>query len=1666
MRLADRYRLERRVGEGGGGGVYLVRDRLADDATMVLKRLHANAQSGLGQWLVNEFQVLAQLDLPTIARVFDFGLAEADSEDPGGPFFTREFIDGVPLDRALAEDATPRADRIVSLFASAAETLRALHRLGVVHGDLKPANIIVTRGTELPVLIDFGLAHGALGGAERVRGGTLAFMPPERRDQMMAGHALAPDPRADLFALAASLAVVLGVERAGDAPHARITADPALRALFEVATRGTHEDPAQRYGTADDFLAALTHDASRGTSTPARVVLRPEGREHELGTLIEHVARRLVRREGGVSAVALVGDEGSGRSTLLRELTWRAQLRGVQVLSIAGAAGEAPARRLRRGAEILAGEAVGEGDDALVAALRTAASKAPLLVLADDVDHADPAFAAQLRALAYSIDPFDPLLVVASGESVARLERVGATTSVELAPLDRAAVEALCAQLLGAVEPSVVDAVHARSGGSPMVVTELLRALAAAGLVTAADVQHVQLPARARDMALRRVASLAPSARAACVALAAFGSPARREDLLALAPDANVDDARRDGAIQRLADGRFAFVRDGIADALLDELDETTRANWLRRAAQRLTEAPATDAARAEAWIRAGDASESARWIEGAVDDLRRAGLPAIAGRLLSMQRRLDPAGATPRRRLDEAELLARAGETTEALVLARGLFDDRDPEIASQARILAGRWLLDSGDLATAAAVQAGGLDEARDGNLAGQFLAELAWIDVRAGRYGDAAARCENGLARAVKPSVRARLLGCLGLAKSYLGDQAEAVQQLEAARALYASLDEPRDEARVLAFLAIVRARRGETEQARELYERTLERARKAGDIHAMASARLNLGALLDQSGDLASALEHFAAAARLAARAGDAHLGLAARLNTAGDLVRLGSLERARVELDAVMSQARALGVREILVSATGMMGVVRARLGDADVGLGLLAEARESFSAMGSAEGIAEVDLDIADVLLARNADGDAMRASERIAHARSTLGEMPGDMHARVLALDARILLGRGDSRGAQKLLGEAVTAAEKEHQWESLARALAVRADVHRAMGAEIHARRDRERALEVLEQTAAILPPDLRSAFWSVPERVALRSSGADADSWHGAPAPVRAPGSAVSVSFAAAAPTLIAQDQRLMLLLDLSRRLGEEQTVQRVLDQAVRSAMELTNAERGAVLLVGADGSLATAARCGMGSGDDGPDDGFSRSIAETVLIDGEAVSTHNARGDARFADFRSVHELAITAVAAVPLRARGRTLGVMYVENRRRRTVWSTADLALMKAFAEQAAIAVEHARLVEQLKARSEQLEAAQSEIATLLQVRTQELEVTKASLARAQEALQSRAGMQGLVGQSAAMRKVFAIIERVRDTDVPVVIEGESGTGKEMIARAIHNGSARAKGPFVVVHCGAIPETLLESELFGHVKGAFTGADRDRRGLIATAHGGTLLLDEMSEMSPKMQVELLRVLQEKRVRPVGGEREEPVDVRVLAASNRVLEELVREGRFREDLYYRLSVVTLRLPALRTRADDVPALASHFLAQIANDHGVSRKRLSREALARLVHAQWPGNVRQLKHALESAAVLAEGDVIEADALATETSRAGSIPPPAATPSNGHATTKSASPVKVRKAAERQRIIDALEQVNWNKVRAATVLGMPRRTLYRRLKEYGLLEEGEE
>jgi DNA-binding NtrC family response regulator len=318
----------------------------------------------------------------------------------------------------------------------------------------------------------------------------------------------------------------------------------------------------------------------------------------------------------------------------------------------------------------------------------------------------------------------------------------------------------------------------------------------------------------------------------------------------------------------------------------------------------------------------------------------------------------------------------------------------------------------------------------------------------------------------------------------------------------------------------------------------------------------------------------------------------------------------------------------------------------------------------------------------------------------------------------------------------------------------------------------------------------------------------------------------------------------------------------------------------------------------------------------------------------------------------------------------------------------------------------------------------------------------------------------GLVGHSHKMIELYKEIALVAASRSTVLITGESGTGKELVARALHRNSPRAPGAFVAVNCGAITETLLESELFGHVKGSFTGATADKRGLFEEANEGTIFLDEIGETSLAVQVKLLRVLQEGEMRRVGSARSLRVDVRVLAATNRDLEREVKEGRFREDLYYRLSVVTLRVPPLRERAEDLPLLAAHALRQ-AREAGARAATISEEALATLNQYNWPGNVRELENTIAHAALYARGKVITPEDLPVKI-RNHSRP---AEPENKTQTMFKDLPSLDE--LERRYLIHVMQSVNGSRTRAAEVLGIDRRTLYRMAERFGvnLKESGE-
>jgi len=475
--------------------------------------------------------------------------------------------------------------------------------------------------------------------------------------------------------------------------------------------------------------------------------------------------------------------------------------------------------------------------------------------------------------------------------------------------------------------------------------------------------------------------------------------------------------------------------------------------------------------------------------------------------------------------------------------------------------------------------------------------------------------------------------------------------------------------------------------------------------------------------------------------------------------------------------------------------------------------------------------------------------------------------------------------------------------------------------------------------------------------------------------------------------------------------------SERLMTVSSVDELLETLLDDVIQLTGAARGLVLLVDIeDGKDATPrVRASRNVGAEAlqdPSGAISDSITRQVIETRRPVIVSDALTDTTFGKSESVIALKLSSVMCVPLLSQGQTLGALYVANDEVKHLFERRQLDLLTIFASQASLILQNAMLLSALRADKEKLQG--------------ELE-------------DKRFGE--IIGACASMMEVFRKLQKVAATDISVLITGETGTGKELIAREIHRRSNRAAGPFVTVNCGAIPENLMESEMFGHVKGAFTGAVASRAGKFQLADGGSLFLDEVGELTPQLQVKLLRAIQERVVFRVGDNRPERCDIRIIAATNRTLEEMIKTGEFREDLYYRLNVVNLWLPPLRDRGDDVFIIAKALLSKYADEIGSPVRGFSPQALSAIRKAPWPGNIRQLENRIKKALVLCERTLLGPEDLDL----------------GGDAEAPIAPLEKAKEDFQRRYVLEVLERNNGNRTQTARDLGVDPRTIFRYLEK---------
>ena len=1718
-RLLGDILLESEIARTPRAAVYRVRTG-GGDRPLALKVALARSDAEDLARFRHEVRLLSEARHPNVVEVYDFGVLPGDF-----PFLTMELLqpDGLPERfRRLGWES------FYDLALQAASGLAHIHRQGVVHLDIKPLNLGISEGN-LKIL-DFGLAQSIRGPIDRRIRGTLAYTAPEillqdsydhRADLYSLGMTLfematgtLPSSGGDMEAIRFHLE--------GELPDPLSLRPDMPSGLGRILTRLLQRNPADRYASAGRLLAdlgeasgrpveALSLAISEGTVLASHLV----GRDEMLGRLRSALA---AAAEGRGGALLIEGVEGVGKSRLLREFRLLAAIEGVRV----GRARDLAERSrplepflealTSAGIEVQTGpeEPVGESVQreryrlyreialALSAGARTGP---PILLILDDFHLAGPESEDLLAYLAEELRGARALVVAARRPVPGESRELESLPVLQLAALDRQETTQLIDASLGSAGllPNLYTWVHERSRGVPGTVQRLLRNLVEGRALLYRDgewkpslpvlTRWANLPADADSgwtEEWERISALPAPLREALEAAAVIAGPFSLENLAALLEEDSqavyerISVLAERGDLERLREAEgslYGIPQSQIRQALYTSLDAERRAALHRRLGVRLAEevGPGLAATAAEHLWRGGErvrslphllrAAEEASAVYGYAEAAGFFGRAAEAA-----TERGDPA-AVSQALAHQAEALAAAGSFPRALRVYQDLLTRPDLEpLRLTDRALVARALLKKGRLHTRLGEHEAALESHDEGLrvVATATEPELA-VDLLLGRalalrdLGDwdaAFSAARSALARAGREGLerqRASLLNTLGTFAAGRGDWRRAGRlvrrglwvagktgdetlcltlrnnlgnilwktgDFEGALDLYSRnlelCERTHDvwgQLSTLNNLGILECSRGNWMAAREPLTRSLELKRRLGLREKEALARLNLGEVEEVLGHWNRAERHYERALKLLADVPDHRERFAALAQLASlDRKRGGSADAERRAREALAGAGR-LGDQDLLAQCYHLLGQIEKDRDNLDAAGIHLEKALEIEEAAGTQQVLARVHISLADLALRL---GDLAGAERHAIEARLRVEEQ-GDRFtlAKLLSVEGRLASAREEVEKAERLFADGVRLLEElEAPYE--------------------HARSLYEWGLRTWSMDTALRR--LRRAL------VGFERLGAETESKRTSGAIER-----------------IREHQRIgdnvrgggersanAVLYEVLKVVNSTLDLQEVLNRTMDLVLERLGAERGMIVLANRiTRELEIAAVRNLGREDEDEGRKLSESVVRRVIETREPVLAVDALTDGRFAGAESIVARHILSILCVPLAIRDRLAGAIYVDHRQSRHLFGPGDLEFLSAFADQAAIAIDNARLYGEIDAAR------------------QRLKEENESLRRE---IFSRHNLGSLIGRSRSISELKQMLEKVAQSPSTVLIRGESGTGKGLVARIVHAISPQRQAPFIHFNCAALPETLVESELFGHEKGAFTGAAVQKPGRFELANHGTIFLDEIGKVSRAVQAKLLRVVEEKEFERVGGTRTLKADVRVIAATNLDLEEAIVRNEFREDLFYRLNIIPIVLPPLRQRREDIPYLVDHFLAKISRDLGRPPKEIDPAVLDLFAAYPWPGNVRELEAALHRAFVLSEQETLTvADfgwiALHVQGPRAAARRPPEMA---GLTPTVSLAPGGYEEALERydRQLISAALTQSKGKIReTARLLGIARNTLRSKMKKYGLQGAGE-
>ncbi len=1609
---SDRYQRVKLLGEGGAGQVWLARDRLRGGRLLALKELTENRPEHVAS-LRREFAALSTLKHPSLVEVYDF-----ETSSDGRARFSMEYVEGSSFVDAV-RDGGP--DLLLELLAETLRALSFLHDFGILHRDIKPGNIVVRQRPDSDrriAVLDFGLAMAESSAGEiPPAAGTLPYIAPELFEGSEPGR------RSDLYALGAvaheavwgdppfgggSETVTDFVQRVREATLELPPPPPGypagIRAWIEELLS---KDPAQRPGSGSEALARLNVACGTRYVQDSRITRRarlasgaPPGREAELERLWG-----MLESKQDPSVVFLTGEAGAGKTRILRWLASEAIRRDWEVLAnpqepadAAGAGGDEP--------QPVAEERGGEGPES------------PRLWIVDEAESAEAGVIEFVERFARNPDARSSRVVVALrptqagsgklGRMLQDAEWVPSLERLELRPLGPSSIERVVQRATGtpSATPQQVAWLQEMSEGNALLLESAIVDFAWERRSERAT--HPTLEQSVRT----RLAALSDPARRwieSCVVLGRNSMEASVAEHCRLTPEqVRQATARSVGSgLAIVEEDRWSPASRIVDDVVRADSDAERWKELHHRAAELVAGDEPSDPRRlARLWREAGEARTSIAFAVRAAESQERNGHPEEAARWIRYA--LEQTGRRDARRrslrLKHAELLVAAGHYRPALrALATALrlstnAEERATVLAEQSRVLGLDAQFERAITVAERAIRAAesiGLPEirARGQMSIGVALARSDRHEQAVPYLSVAAEQFESSgdLSR------QAHTIFVLATCASRLGRYSESQNHLDRVLELSHRLADHQLTARALNFQGLVERRFGHTDEALERYRRAL-RYIESHDLHLQRLLLLgNLAEALIASGRYDEALSIADQMEGSALNLGNRNSHLISRMYRGEALLGIGRPTRATEELTAAINsfgsgvEPRLLGYLQVTLAES----LAESPEPDAGRIAQLLREVREQhFDDRKLGFGLLVVEME----RRSRSPDEDRFDAvdDEFKERAKTDPARLDAGSEVRAALARNRAALRRGRLQQAIELGRAAATLSRKNGFLALEARSHASVSEAWRRMGNSDRANESLSEAHRLLGEAAQrIGDEEMRRSFLARPVFRSIVT-----------PPSHRA----------------LTGERRLMVIYDMIRALNSETDPDELLESMMDMALQVVRAERGLILLrEGEQGEYAVRLARGLEKQTIEDAAQFSRNVVLSAGA-GRAVLAVDTHKDDRLKDLKSVSLFGIRSVLCVPLRSRGEITGAVYLDNRKEGALFTQDDLRFLEAFADHAALALENARIRKELELENRRLQVAANE----------------------------RVSFDNIIGRSAPMQNVYDLIPRVAESHLPVLIQGESGTGKELVARAIHGHSLRKRRPFLSENCAAIPESLLESELFGHVRGAFTGADRDRAGLFEQADGGTLFLDEIGDMRPSMQARLLRVLQEGELRRVGGQRIIRVDVRLITATHRHLSDEVDAGRFREDLLYRLQVLVIQLPPLRDRPGDVPLLVDHFLRRISRERGQSVPKIRSNVMALLEQYTWPGNVRQLENHIQRLALLAgDGPITMATVESDRGLRRALL-----------GERAGQTPVYSLEHNEREQIRQALGATHGNRTQAAKLLGISRATIFRKIKEYGL------